>query len=84
MLEYSIPPTIRLISTPDDLDVQESMVSYSARYEKTADGVRVKRSLHDKTTQAICTPNVMQLLVKQAGPVAENLRTQVLYKRQSP
>lgn len=37
--------------------------------------------LHDKTSDSVCSPETSAELKKQGLPVAENLRTQVLYKR---
>lgn len=39
------------------------------------------RELHDKTPGSICPPAVSADFMRQALPVGENLRTQVLYKR---
>lgn len=76
-----LPSNVSLLALPDNLDVHTSMVDYSAKYEKTPTGLRVARVLHDKTSQSVCPPDVMNDFYKQAKPVGENLSTQVIYKR---
>lgn len=82
--DIELPDNMKLLSTPDDAQVRASLVDYTARYEKTAAGIRVVRELHDKTPESICPPQMSADLIKQALPVSENLRTQVLYKRSAP
>jgi transglutaminase-like putative cysteine protease len=81
MYDIELPATMNLLAMPESVQLKGSIVDYTASYEKTAKGVRVQREVHDKTATSICTPEVMAEFRKQAGPVAENLRTQVVYKR---
>ncbi|MGE0329658.1 MAG: DUF3857 domain-containing transglutaminase family protein [Ramlibacter sp.] len=82
--DIELAPNLKLLSVPDPLEVKASLVDYSARYEQVPSGLRVTRELHDKTPVSICQADMMTLLHKQAEPVGENLRAQVLYRRSAP
>jgi hypothetical protein len=57
------------------------VLDYTAQYQRTKTGVSVTRELHDKTDHTVCTPGDAAELLQQALPMAENLRTKVLYQR---
>lgn len=80
--EIRLPVGLTLLSMPEPATVRSSLLEYSASYRKDGDKVFVQRDLNDKTTHGICPPDVMREFNKQALPIGENLRTQVLYKRQ--
>lgn len=82
--EIELPAGLTLIDMPENAQVRGTLVDYSAKYQKTKSGVLVTRELHDKTPESICTPEATADFLKQARPVGENLRTQVLYKRKTP
>jgi len=79
--EIQLPSNLSLLSMPEAAKVSGSMVDYTASYQQKGRTVLVERELHDRTFQGICTSEVMRDFYKQALPVGENLRTQVLYKR---
>jgi transglutaminase-like putative cysteine protease len=80
-LVFELPAAMELLSMPDDADFKGRLVDFSARYKKTANVVSIVRELHDKTPGNVCPPEMTADFIKQAIPVGENLRTQVLYKR---
>jgi transglutaminase-like putative cysteine protease len=82
--DIELPAGLTFIEMPEDIQVKEKLVDYVAKYKKTATSVMVTRELHDKTPDSICSPEVAAAFLKQAMPVGENLRTQVLYKRKMP
>lgn len=82
--KIELPSSIKLVAMPDDAKLRGKMVDFDAKYEKTASGVLVSREIKDKTTQGICSPEVYADFIKQARPIGENLRTQVLYRRKAP
>ncbi len=82
--EIDLPANIRLISMPDDAQVNGSLLDFKARYEKTSSGLRVNREVHDKTPVSVCSIAMSAEFAKQVGPIGENLSTQLLYKRSSP
>jgi hypothetical protein len=81
--EVQLPQGLTLISLPPNAQLRGKLVDFNAKYQRTKAGVTVTRELHDKTSESICSPETSAELLKQALPVAENLRTQVLYKRRA-
>lgn len=81
-LEIQLPPTVAVMSLPDAVQRRGELLEYSASYETQGNTIVVKREVKDKTAQGICTPELMRSFYEQALPLGENLRTQVLYKRQ--
>ncbi len=79
--ELEFPPGVKLLNLPANKQIKGSVIDYSAKYQRTKTGVNVARELHDKTSQTVCSPTDAADLLKQALPMAENLRTQVVYQR---
>ncbi|MBX3652549.1 MAG: DUF3857 and transglutaminase domain-containing protein [Ramlibacter sp.] len=78
-----LPPGMTVLDMPEDVNVQAALVDYSAKYVRTGSQVTVNRELHDKTPDSICSAESQAEFIKQARPIGENLRTQVLYKRKA-
>lgn len=79
--QVELPASVELLSVPDDLDVKGSMVDYKATHTREGQQITVTRRLDDKTPPGVCAPEVYAEFLRQALPVAENLRSQVLFKR---
>jgi transglutaminase-like putative cysteine protease len=78
--EIELPAGMELLSIPDDADLKGTLVDYKATYKRTGNQLSVTRSVDDKSPGGICEPEVYAQFLKQAVPVGENLRMQVLYK----
>lgn len=76
-----LPAGFELLSVPDDVDQKGSLVDYKASYKRAGNVISVDRVLADKTPGGVCSTEVYADFLRQAMPVGENLRTQVLYKR---
>jgi transglutaminase-like putative cysteine protease len=80
-LDIDIPDGMELLTTPADADIKGSLVDFHSRYVRTGNHLAIDRSLDDKSPGSVCPYDVYSSFVKQAIPVGENLRTQVLYRR---
>jgi hypothetical protein len=80
-LDLEFAPGIKLVKLPANLRLKGKLIDYMAKYQRTKNGVTVTRELHDKTAQTVCSPSDAAELLQEALPMAENLRTQVLYQR---
>jgi transglutaminase-like putative cysteine protease len=80
-LDIQLAPGVTLLSLPSDSRVRSRLIDYTARFQKTRTGVLVTREVHDKTPESVCPPELTAELYRHALPVADNLKTQVLYKR---
>ncbi|CAM8620563.1 Domain of unknown function DUF3857 [Comamonadaceae bacterium] len=80
--DITLTPGIKFVSLPPSSKVRSAVFDYTAKYQRTKTGVRVERSVQDKTPVSICSAEMAAELQKQALPAAENLRTQILYQRQ--
>ncbi len=80
-LDIQLAPGVSLVSLPSDSRVRSRLIDYTARFQKTKTGVLVTREVHDKTPESVCPPELTAELHRHALPVADNLKTQMLYKR---
>lgn len=80
-LEIELPPGMKLVSVPPNAKVRSKLVDYTATYKQAKNVLTSNREIHDKTEQNICTAEEAAELHKSAMPIADNLRTQVLYRR---
>lgn len=81
--EIELPGTLTILDLPSDARVRGRWVDFTAMYKKTDTGLSVARELHDATPVSICSAAEINEFNKQAAPIGENLRTQVLYRRKS-
>lgn len=79
--QIELPAGFDLLSIPDNADIKGSLVDYKATYKRTGRQLRISRSVDDKTPGGICEPELYAEYLRQAAPVGENLRSQVLFKR---
>lgn len=81
--KIELPKSIGVISVPDDVNLKGTLVDYKAsyRHERSGNRLTISRTVDDKTPGGICSPELYAEFLKQAIPVGENLRAQVLYKR---
>lgn len=80
--EYSIdlPDAIKVLSVPDDLNISNEYVSYSASYILVGNTLNVMRTLVDMKNGNICSPQYIQEYNKIALKAIDNIKEQVLYK----
>jgi hypothetical protein len=73
---------VKLVLLPPALKVRSKILDFDAKYQRTKTGLLVTREVHDKTPVSVCGPEVAAEIHKQATPITDNLKTQVLYQRQ--
>lgn len=80
--EYVIelPPTMKVLSVPDDLKVSNDFLSYEASYTLKDNVLTVKRIMDDRTRGNVCPPQVFVEYKKFGDQVMDNLKSPVLYK----
>jgi transglutaminase-like putative cysteine protease len=79
--QIELPAGWELLSVPDNADLKGSLIDYKASYKRSGKQLRISRSIDDKTPGGICEPGLYAEFLRQAAPVGENLRSQVLFKR---
>lgn len=75
-----LPKKIKVLSIPDNMQVANDFVSYTATYKLKGNILTVKRILDDRTKGNTCTPQFMAEYKKIAEKVTDNVKEQVLYK----
>jgi len=79
--DITLAPGVKFSSLPAAAKIRSDLFDYTAKYQRTKTGVQVLREVHDKTPVSVCTAAMAEELHKHALPAAENLRTQVFYRR---
>jgi transglutaminase-like putative cysteine protease len=79
--DITLAPGVKLLSLPPTLKVRSKILDFDAKYQRTKTGLRVTREVHDKTPVSVCGPEMAEEIHKLATPIADNLKTQVLYQR---
>jgi transglutaminase-like putative cysteine protease len=79
--EIELPAGMELLALPDDVDLKGTLIDYQASYRHEGHRLSVSRTVDDKSPSGVCEPELTARFRQQALPVAENLRTQVLFKR---
>jgi hypothetical protein len=77
---YHFPKSMKILSVPDDMKVENDYLSYKASYRLKGDTLTVKRTIDDRTPGNICPPVMASAYKKFAIQVSKNVKAQVLYK----
>jgi len=77
---YHFPKGIKLLSIPDNLEIDSEYLKYSAIYELDGNTLNVVRRVDDLSPANICTPEVLKSQRKVGLQAIKNLKAQVIYK----
>ena len=69
---------------PPNLQTRNQALNYSATYQRTTNGYKVSREVHDTTPQGLCTPEYAAQWNNEVKPIAQNLQSQIFYQRGEP
>lgn len=80
--EYKLPGNIKIIATPDDVDVSGDFLSYKSSYKISGNTLKITRIFHDNTPGNICSPELIKRQRKIIRKVLWDVKSQVVYKIQ--
>ena len=78
--EYRFPDSMKVLSVPDDLKVDDGVLSYEASYKLEGTSLHVKRVLQDRSPSPVCDQKIAANYASFYDKVINNVRAQVLYK----
>lgn len=79
-LVYEFPENLTILAKPDDFQIKENHLQYSASYKLDGNKLSVIREIIDKTPANICSPDLMNRQRGTLIKIYESLRSQVIYK----
>jgi len=79
--DIELAPGVSFAQLPESLTKRGRHLEFTSSYKRTKNGVRVVRELFDKTPEGICSAGFMNAWQAEVEPIAENLKSQVFYKR---
>jgi hypothetical protein len=81
VFDITLEPGVQLLHAPESLTLDTPYLAFKSKVQKHKKGLRIERSLHDKTPVGTCSAAYFNAWLKDAATIAENLQQQVLYKR---
>lgn len=81
--DIELAPGVSFAQLPESLTKRGRYLEFASSYKRTKTGVRVVRELFDKTPEGVCTADFMNAWMAEVEPIAQNLKSQVFYKRKS-
>ncbi|WP_198085138.1 DUF3857 domain-containing transglutaminase family protein [Variovorax sp. E3] len=81
--DIELAPGVSFDQLPESLTKRGRYLDFASSYKRTKTGVRVARELFDKTPEGVCTADFMNGWLAEVVPIAQNLKSQVFYKRKS-
>ncbi|MNV20213.1 Transglutaminase-like superfamily protein [compost metagenome] len=81
--DIELAPGVSFAQLPESLTKRGRYLEFASSYKRTKNGVRVVRELFDKTPDGVCTADFMNAWQAEVEPIAQNLKSQVFYKRKS-
>lgn len=81
--EYKLPGNIKIIATPDDMDVSGNYLSYKSSYKISGNALKVTRVFQDNTPGNTCSPELTKRQRKIIRKVLWDVKSQVVYKMRS-
>lgn len=79
--DIALEPGVAFTRLPDNFRTRNAQLNYSGSYQRTKNGVKAVREIHDTTPEGLCTPEYMAQWNTQARPIAQSLQGQIFYKR---
>lgn len=80
-MHYEFPNDLKIISIPDDFELSNEFLYYSAKYKLEGNKLTVNRVLDDKTKGSVCSPNTMKQADVFIKKVQTNYNDQIIYKK---
>ncbi|WP_324779002.1 DUF3857 domain-containing transglutaminase family protein [Thiobacillus sedimenti] len=77
---YELPENMRILSIPDDMQLENDFLAYRAEYRLKGQTLTVKRTFEDRTPGNICPPQMSAAYKRFAIQAAKNVKAQVLYQ----
>ncbi|UTF60004.1 DUF3857 domain-containing transglutaminase family protein [Gilvimarinus sp. DA14] len=81
-LVYRIPDNVKILAVPDDYQIAENNIEFSAAYELDGGTLRVNRSIVDTTPANVCEPEIINRQRDTLAAITEHLQSQVVYQVQ--
>ena len=78
--DITLEPGVAFTRLPEDFQASHALLNYHGSYQRTRNGVKAVRELHDSTPEGVCTPDYMAQWNAQAQPIVQSLRSQIFYK----
>lgn len=76
---YHFPAGATLLAVPDDVTVDGPLLRYRSRYERSADGIRIVRSMKfEKAEGPKCTPEDFAALQEHVRTIVRDVRKQFI------
>lgn len=82
-LTYTFPSNIKVLSIPDDVQITNTFLSYTATYKQDGNTINVLRVFDDRTVGNVCSAEVMNTNKKLLAKALENYSEQLIYKKVS-
>lgn len=79
--DIELAPGVSFTQVPANLKTRNKLLNFSSSYQRTKTGLKVTRELHDSSPLGVCSVEYMTRWNAEAIPVAENLQSQIFYKR---
>jgi hypothetical protein len=77
---YHLPDDMEILAMPDDMQIEESFIAYSASYKAGKNTLAVKRAFDDKTPGNVCSPDLIKKQREAIQKIIRNIKSQVVYK----
>lgn len=79
---YHLPAGATLLALPDNVTVDGPLLHYRSRYERSADGIRIVRSMKmEKASGPKCTPEDFAAMQDDLRTIVRDVRTQFILQK---
>lgn len=80
LIDLALPAGLAMTTTPEDVRVSQGPYSYTARYERTATGLKARRELTVAHPQRLCLPEADRAWQAVSQAIKRDLRAQVFLR----
>jgi hypothetical protein len=80
-LTYEFPTNIKIISIPDNFEISNQYLTYTATYKFEGNLLKVKRVIDDRTEGDVCKPAMLNENKKLLKQAYANYKEQLIYKK---
>lgn len=80
LLNYEFPDNIKILAKPENFEIKENHISFSATYKLEGSRLKITREVNDQTPGNVCSEETTNLQRQTLMKISDHMRSQVIYQ----
>ena len=80
LLNYEFPDNMKILAKPENFEIKENHISFSATYKLEGSRLKIIREVNDQTPGNVCSEEITNLQRQTLMKISDHMRSQVIYQ----